>query len=376
MRLFTLFAWSPWLLTVSTASAAVFNYDYFVTDLGTFGKNTYAYDINNAGQIVGASETDEGFGRAFVWQNGTMTPLPQPSGIRSIGYGINESGRVAGAYENSSFQLHAAAWQGPTFSNLGGGPYDPFYSVAYTANELGTVVGNFRGHAVYWDVLGVIHELTTPVTTGGAQGVNNLGQIVGRYDYTTNVSHPFVWEGGVLTDLGTLGGPNGAAYDINDAGQIVGWADKTGGGQRGFRWSAGMIHDLGVLPGTSNSQAYDQNNLGQIVGASGDNLSLPYNNRGVLWDNGQVHDLTAMLPPGWQIISAQAINDQGQIVGWGSFEGDSRVRGLLLTPVPEPAGISMAILATAHLVRRGRRLQRIVPRASGIISCRSSSCPG
>ena len=35
-------------------------------------------------------------------------------------------------------------------------------------------------------------------------------------------AHPFFWDRGILTDIGTLGGDDGTAIWINDAGEVIG----------------------------------------------------------------------------------------------------------------------------------------------------------
>ena len=42
-----------------------------------------------------------------------------------------------------------------------------------------------------------------------------------------------MWQNGVRTNLGLLGGGSGSAADINDAGQIVGWSYTTETGSLG-----------------------------------------------------------------------------------------------------------------------------------------------
>ncbi|PYS11765.1 MAG: hypothetical protein DMG15_16715 [Acidobacteria bacterium] len=88
--------------------------------------------------------------------------------------------------------------------------------------------------------------------------------------------------------------------------------------------------DLGTLPGGTQSYAYAINNLGQAVGASDSSVS---EQRSVLFDGGRVIDLNTLIPSGmgWFLTEARDINDSGQIVGTGIFNGHERA--FLLSPV-------------------------------------------
>jgi probable HAF family extracellular repeat protein len=103
--------------------------------------------------------------------------------------------------------------------------------------------------------------------------------------------HAFVWRDGVMTDLGTLGGPNSSTAfpQKNDFGLIVGTAEDSqidrlkeywGAGfgcpsatpcegykhlEFGFRWQNGVMTAHPTLGG-NNSSAIGDNNLGQVVG--------------------------------------------------------------------------------------------------------------
>ena len=65
-------------------------------------------------------------------------------------------------------------------------------------------------------------RLTNDANEGYAPQINNNGQVVGHSGYTSSTSHAFLWENGVMKDLGTLGGSESIAKGINNNGQVVG----------------------------------------------------------------------------------------------------------------------------------------------------------
>ncbi|HMC47152.1 MAG TPA: HAF repeat-containing protein, partial [Caballeronia sp.] len=83
--------------------------------------------------------------------------------------------------------------------------------------------------------------------------------------------HAFLYENGVMTDLGTLPGrSNSSAFGINNRGQIVGESDigNNSYSPHAFLFEHGMMTDLGTLPGDNFSEAVGITERGQIAGNS------------------------------------------------------------------------------------------------------------
>jgi probable HAF family extracellular repeat protein len=112
-------------ILVNGHAHAVFWRNGKLTDLGTLGRRTtYAYALNDHGQVVGESVTTTGAYHAFVWENGTMTDLGTLPGDRySHAWAITNSGQIVGTsvksgYNGSSYDAmrgyntpsHAVLW--------------------------------------------------------------------------------------------------------------------------------------------------------------------------------------------------------------------------------------------------------------------------
>ena len=118
-------------------------------DLGTLGgQDSIAYDLNNVGQVVGASAVIENLAtHAFVWQDGQMRDLGElglafESNSRALG--VNDNGQIVGEAEIGG-ELRAVLWSGDKLVDLNNYlPPNSQWGVLQTASSIsdnGLVVG-------------------------------------------------------------------------------------------------------------------------------------------------------------------------------------------------------------------------------------------
>ena len=166
---------------------------------------------------------------------------------------------------------------------------------------------------------GVAYSFATLDFPGGsatqALGINNGGQIVGRYSGGLGVG--FVYAAGGYTSINVPGSSFTFANGINDNLQIVG-NFCCAPGEVGFLYSGGSFTTITAM--VTATEALGINNHGQIMGAySGGGTDL----HGFV-ENGGV--MTTINFPGADQTSANGINGGGDIVGSLFFLGGSEGR--------------------------------------------------
>jgi probable HAF family extracellular repeat protein len=331
---------------------------YSVIDLGSLGgasSYTHASDINATGQVVGMSND-----RAFLWQNGIMTDLGTLGGGSASAAAINDVGQIVGTSGASDGTSHGFlltpedtdgngvpdCWfrdsnsdgKNDLMLDLGPGPG------ANDVNNVGQVVGAGIGGAFLWET-----GVPTYLGAGSAIAINDAGQITGFSYRPTGERSAFLWQAGVMHDIGASVTGDNVANDINRSGQVAGgysndgsaslWTPTTPNGTEGSFTSLGaLLPDYQNYPESVStySIAAGVNDRGTVVGASYTTHSYAdpdggysyETSRAFVWADGVMQDVVGLQ-------NATAINNAGQIVGNGPYDSTGQTspyRAYLLTP--------------------------------------------
>jgi probable HAF family extracellular repeat protein len=280
---------------------------------------------------------------------------------------------------SSKAWLAAALWGGLalpaqavpqyTVTDLGSLVYGEVMKIGADGDVTGTLTtpSHFQHALSYSESTGVVDLGTLGGRRSGGLDVNAGGQITGWSDRGLGVARPFLYApGSGMTDLGTLGGVSGGGNALNDAGQVTGWANRADGSTHAFLYTDGTgMADLGMLNytewdvgvginghgqvigrymqsgyqfgafmytpgggvvdighlGGGETDMYALNDAGQAVGWS--RATTTGGTRAVIYRNGALVDLNALIggTTGWLLEKANDINDRGEIIGMGLFEG-------------------------------------------------------
>jgi len=348
---------------------------YKAKDLGSLGDySTWLFYgppsfrvMNHQGMVVAAADTNDEdpyepcftdctINQTVLWENDMLTDLGSlpGNGTSSAPFSISENGKyIVGVSENGSYdptnhfpEYDAVLWRsGHAIKNLG--TFGGSFSTGVAVNNQGQVVGgatnttadpyaagigpcwslNCWPSAAQWRAFiwqqGVMTDLGTLGTGNDAVAglINDAGQVAG-VAYTNTMANPktdiptqdpFFWEqGGPMVDMGTLGGTLGFPTSINKSGQVVGQSNlRQDNKYHPFLWQKGKgMQDLGTLGGKSGTANWI-NDAGDVVGGAYTTGNAAIH--AVLWKNGTTTDLGVL--PGYKHSLAYSINSKGQIVG-------------------------------------------------------------
>ena len=304
----------------------------FVWQDETFTKLSYfPFDINNNGDIAGTTFPD----RHAVRNGAELTPLVSPSILTRTSdskvWDINEAGTTVG--DISAFKDDPETGR---VLHLG--------DVAYAATGSRMIDINPGNFSLYYNRRNGYSSWVS------ARGINDKGQIVGVVSDCTTLQQPcdseqrhlttaVLWDSvsAEPTAISVFGDPfvryrPTYAQDINNQGQVIGFY-KSVGDNYAFLWHDGQTQSIGLLGRGALKRI---NNSGQAVGRF--ESSTTYSDKyPVLWEEqtGLV-DINDLIDPdsGWSLNEVTDINDQGVMVGYGSFEseGSRTLHGVMLIP--------------------------------------------
>lgn len=291
---------------------------YTIQDLGVVGTNPtqpgQPFVISNGGWVSGGADVGAAL-HAVLWRGGKMTDIGNPGlGGNSMAFGVNEWGLTVGEAENTSSGLSTT--EDFCGFQLMGYSSSPTPCVPFISNQ---------SKMVPLKTLGGVN--------GVANQINIWGAIAGYAENTTEDSgctapqvyqfKPAVWFGNLIQALPTASDSEGVAFSINDLGQVVGTSGSCGpfnpiwlfnlSPVHALLWQNGVRTDLGTLGGVANNMAHGINNLGQVVGGS--DLTGDATTHAFLWtpQTRKMKDLGVVGSDFWSF--GLGINDEGQIVG-------------------------------------------------------------
>jgi len=285
------------------------------------------WDLNDSGFVSGWSFNSSGFERAVRWDSSGETiidigaftntnPDPHLVGNSSSAYRLNNLGFVVGLADipnddNTFIPYHAFLYEDAMgIADLGTlttayPEWQNGYSIAYDITSNSTVVGTAHSHDGYnWSLLPFIYTV--------ADGMQPLS-INPAYSDTS-----YEWYAVAINESGLIGGM--VITDTN---------------RRPHYWSdaSSTAVEIALPAQFPNGEVYAVNEQGQMVGDMYESDDADALEHAFLFDieNG-LRDLNDLIPPnsGWVLNYALDINDNGQIVGFGNFNGEER--GFLLDP--------------------------------------------
>lgn len=331
--------------STSSAVPTVQDGGYELIELSTAsGHTSFATAISASGTVGGYDRPDGALtpARAIVWSAPDASTFPW--GDESVLVGFTPQGVPVGSRKGGEGVKGDQPLNQPTDGTpLGVGPNGKIVGVRFVGS--GFSVG-MQAWALNQKLDVVIQDSRYSQYSSAWGG--NASLVVGSASWEgatpMAAQKPVKWtnDGKYVVLPGKGPNQNGIAYAVNAGGVIVGNAGA-GTTERAARWDNDHLTELGSLGGKSNATAINAG--GVIVGTSddadGDPHAVVFRNGAPVNLNTLVHrpslaprrstiERAAALVNDWFIQSATAINDKGEIVGWGVKQG--KTRALLLRP--------------------------------------------
>jgi uncharacterized membrane protein len=307
---------------------------YCVYDLGP---GLEIAGINNRNQIVGSAALPGDLVQGFVWHwdKGIRLVGLLPGAAISVAYDINDLGQVVGATGGGDLLSVAYIWDPRTgmraITALGGDA-----ASATNINNAGQIAGYATTqnpdegfHLFFRDRDGEIQD----VGPGVAFGLTNHGVLgLSTYSQTAPESEMFFWNKRTgahqvpnLPEHSLIIFPENSANALSDRFEVVGALSQQGTVHAvRWTWQSGM-QDLGTLSGAGYSAASGVNNWGTIVGWStdGESSAIIWRKQSGMRALGDLIDSTSEITEqNAHLDEATDVNDFGWIAGEGYDRSD------------------------------------------------------
>jgi uncharacterized membrane protein len=287
------------------------------------------FGINDCGAVVGTIHTSAGDlpSRWFIYDRGrfTVLPLADPTDLGGAAIGINNRGEVVGYDHTSSNSLVGWLWSNGVYSRL---PVSGSSTTALGINASGTIIGNRR------------FRLIRRLLTGQLRSKGEHGYVLSHGTPQSPLGTSPLPAGDVTATAAPvprLQYLTGFVYAINELGEAAG-GSVSDGQTMATVFKNGIATVILSLP----SWAVGINSAACVVGSY---QPAGYSRRHLFrWSaNAGAFDLT---PDGYQSAEAAAINDRGDILGFGeTVSGKSGY--FLLTPDPNGELTPKALITTS-----------------------------
>jgi probable HAF family extracellular repeat protein len=241
--------------------------------------STHVRGINNAGKtgvasVVGYYVDSAGKAHAFRRDSAaTFVPINIPGETDAKAFDINNAGRVVGTVGDASGQ-HAFLVDGTTVTV----PGNPPVPTGLGLNDTGLIIGTFSDSAGKQHGFTLLPGLAGPINVFNnlptqTFGINNTRRMVGTLQEPSGEFHAFYLSGPDIASaqrIDIAGATRSDAFGINDAeepAQIRHVGTVTiGGVDHGFVHSQEHGVSTFDFPGAKHTRAFGVNDLGEIVG--------------------------------------------------------------------------------------------------------------